>query len=410
MRKLWLVLLVISMTGVGLWVQFRGKPRAEESGWDAHEVVSGTFERRSLFTGTLESVRRESVFSRISQPTAILYLAPEGTLVEPGDMVAVFDASTLRASLVGLERDVSLAEAEKRTLVEAEIPLQLAGLEAESRALRATLEEERRIMLRMEELEGDGLVSGRELETHRARVARLKEDLAALERKTALTREVVHPGRIQQAEAKLESARSQRDLTLQQVRDAEIRAGIAGMVVYLPLHFGGEHRTAREGDTVHRNQEFMHIADMERLVARCLVPENRLSDTRPGSPARVVPEAFPELDLEAQVLSVGSVATTVAGRPSWQKFFTVNLLLFESDPRLRNGMTTRVHIQSRLEPDSLLVPRSHVSWEQDRPHALRLRDGRAERMPLELDGGNDTHFRVVSGLQEGDQILRPRSP
>lgn len=410
MRKLWLIFPVILLAGAGLWLRTRHAPHARTPAAEALTVKRGTFERWSVFSGSLESVEREPVFSRISQPAAILHLAPEGALVEEGDVVAVFDASSLRASLLGQERDLALAEAEKRTLVEAEIPLQLSGLETEARELRAALEEERRIALRMEELETEGLVSKREVADHRARAARREEDLASHERQTALTREVIHPARVQQAEAKLESARRQRDLTLQQVREAEIRAGIAGMVVYLPLHIGGERRTAREGDTLYRNQEFMHIADMDRLVVRCLVPESRLADTRPGSPARVVPEAFPDLEMEAQVLSVGSVATTVAGRPAWQKFFTVTLLLFDSDPRLRNGMTARVHIQSHQEPASLLLPRSHVAWDDNQPFALRMRDGGPERVDLELGGGNDTHFHVVSGLREGDRVLRPQTP
>lgn len=401
------LILFLLAAGAVVWM-LRGGP-ATDSGAnvETHVVEASEFNHWIPFQGTLESMRSENVVSGISQSTAILYLAPEGAHVSEGDLVARFDNSSLQSTLANLERDHTLAVTEHESLTRAEIPLQSAKFQSDLREIAANLAREQRVTERMAELAEQDLVSEAELATHRERVRQLETSLSALEQQRDLTLEILHPARIRQAEAKRESALRQLDLVREQIEGSEIRAGISGMVVYLPLHINGEYRTLREGDSVYRNQPFMQIADMETPVVRCLIPESRISALRPGNPALILPEAFPDIQLQAEIISLGSVARSVPGRPAWQKFFEVTLLLSESDPRLRTGMTVQAHVRARHHPQTVVLPRQLVFWDGDHPHALVRQNGQITRTLLELDGGNDTHFRVASGLQPGDEVLAP---
>jgi len=404
-KRLSLFLLLLLAFGL-----LRFWPRAAAEPETPHTLERGVFEQWTPFLGSLESVRREAHASAISQPAALLMLAPEGALVGADDVVAVLDVAHLQASLAALERDLTLAETELRSLREAELPLQLAVLQEELREAEESLQREERVRPRWEELAEEGLLSPGELQEQAGRIQRLRETAAARRNRLELTRNVLHPARVEQAEARRESARVQVDLLRGQVASAEIRAGLDGMVVHLPLHIGGEYRTAREGDTLFRNQEFLRVADMSHLVVSCLVPEARLALAPAGAEARVTPDAFPDLALRAQVLSVGATAVSVPGRPAREKFFVVSLLLEETDPRLRTGMSARVHIRARLEPDSLLLPRHLVRWEGLNAF-VRVRDPEGIRLqPVELDGGNEQVFRVLGGLNGGELILPPERP
>lgn len=380
---------------------------AREGDVETVEVQVADFEVWTPFQGVLDSVQSESVASSISQPAALLMLAPEGAVVQPGDVVAVFDTSSLEANLATLERDLVLAETEARTLTEAEIPLRRAKLASDLRDARNALAQEMSIRERMIGLAEEGLISPGELAGYQSRLQTGTETVVGLDTQIRLHDEVIAPSQRQQAEARLESARRQLALVRNQMAGARVTATQAGRVVYLPLHISGEFRTVREGDTVYRNQEFMRISDMEHLVVRCEVPESRLSRVPAGAPVRVVPDAFPELEVEGQVLSISSVAIQPAGRPAHAKTFTVTLLLENTDPRLRTGMTLRAHILSERHPQSVLVPRAYVRHLDGTPHVWVHASAGANSVAVTLGSGNQTHFRILDGPEPGTVLRRP---
>ncbi len=385
-----------------------GQP-AGEADLETHRVGLEDFEVWTAFTGVLDAVQSESVASSISQPAALLMLAPEGAMVQAGDVVAVFDTSSLEAELAVLERDAVLAETEFRTLAQAEIPLRRARLKGELREARDGLAREDGVGDRMAELAGDGLISPGELAAYQARVETLRETVGGLETQIRLQEDVVFPAQMEQAEARRESARRQLRIVSDQIAAARVTATRAGRVVYLPLHIGGEFRTVREGDTVFRNQEFMRISDMGQLVVRCEVPESRLARVPAGAAVRAVPDAFPGLELEGQVLSISSVAVQPAGRPAHMKTFTVTLLLFEADPRLRTGMTFRAGVLSERHPDVPVVPRSFVTFEEGTPYVHVRSEPGVRRVPVTLGSGNTTHFRILEGVEAGTVLVRLRA-
>lgn len=384
-------------------------PGPEETA-PTHTVSEGLFEVWLPLSGTLESLRSENIVSSISQSTTILYLAPEGARVAPGDLVARFDSAALQQTLANLERDATLAASELTALQSAELPLQAAQLDNETAELAARLRQEEAITNRMRDLAERELISPPEFDAHQERLRRLQTELAAKEHQRDLTRNTLHPARIQQATAKRDTADRQLQLVREQIQGAEIRAGIPGTVVYLPLHIHGDYRTLREGDTVHRNQPFMQIADMSQPVVRCLVPEAGLSTLRPGLPAVITPDAFPDVKLPSEIIAIGSTARSMPGRPAWQKFFEVSLLLEEADPRLRTGMSVRAMTRTHHHPRATLLPRHLVDWADNTPTVRVLENGHPVRRTLEIDGGHPTHFHVRSGLQPGEQVLTPPMP
>lgn len=392
--------LLLCGSGCGEW----GGERAVDAGGETVRAVVADFEQWTAFQGRLDAVESEPVVSSISQPTALLMLAPEGAAVEAGDVVAVLDTSSLEASLAALERDLVLAEAEARTLLEAEIPLRRAKVQAELREARTAWSQEEGVGERMGALAEEGLISEGELAAYAARVEGLRARVADVERQARLQEEVVIPGQRAAAEARVTGARRQLELVREQVAGARVTASQAGRVVYLPLHVNGEFRTVREGDTVYRNQEFMRISDLGQVVVRCEVPESRLSRVPAGAEVRVVPDAFPELELRGQVLSVSSVAVQAAGRPAHVRTFTVTVLLEGSDPRLRLGMTVRAHVLSERVPGSVVVPRAWVRHVDGVPTVWRADGGTAA---VRLGGGNETHFRIVEGVEAGAVLRRP---
>lgn len=383
-------------------------PPAREEATAETLVTRGRFERGSTFPGTVVAAQRELLASSLSQPAALLWLAPEGARVAAGDVVARLDVTPLLPALATLQRDVTLATAERATLLEAEFPLQIAALQEEMRDVQEQLRLAEEALPLWQALAEEALLSPAELREQETRLQRLRETLTARQQRLDLLQQVTHPNRLLQAEARLEGAQRQAALLEDQIAAAELRAGMDGMVVHVPLHLSGEFRTAGPGDQLFRNQTFLQIADVSTLVVSCLIPEAALGRVPPQAPARVTPLAYPELSLAAQVMHIGTAATTQPGSPAREKFFAVTLLLKEPDPRLRIGMTAQVRIQDRLDPQAVLLPRAWVDWQTGEPRVrLRQADGSSRWQAVTLLDGNETHFRVRDGVQPGDRLLRP---
>lgn len=394
---------------LGLLPGLGGPPDVQAAAADdaRHTIDRGEFSLWTSCEGSLQAERRASLYSRISQPTAILQLAPEGSYVEAGDLVASLDRSSLDQSLVNLERDHALATAELETLLKAEIPFERVTAANDLDALRYDRQKQGRVVENTLALHGDGLVSDQELEGQQMLLANLDRQVAFAENRQETLRTIVHPAREAKARAQLDATLRQLELLREQAEGARLTAPFAGMVIYLPLHLDGEFRNVREGDTVYRNQKIIQVADMESLLVQCLVPEAGISLVRPGCSAVVTPTAFPDLRLHGTVDTIGSVAMSVSGRPAWQKFFNVVIRLEASDERLRSSMSVYVQVLSRHDPSALVIPRGLVAWDRGQPWCRVIEAGSPRRRDLVLGSGNDTHFLIEGGLAEGDSVVPP---
>ena len=362
----------------------------------------------SQYQGTIHSVREQPVFSQLSQRASVTHLVEEGTLVEPGDLLVRFDQVEMERQISELEKEQVLASATLQSLEQAEIPLAIADLESELQEARMKHRREDALYRNTLQLQEKDLVAVFEVEQQRLKLDGVAKQMARIEQRIKVNGEIVHPLQLRRSRAALASAELKLEIARDQMSNALIHATSSGMIVYQPLHIDGEFRTIREGDSVFRNQKFMIVADMDHLEVTCQVPEAQLSHVSVGNPVVLTPMAFPHLRLEGIVYRVGTMAHAVAGKPSWQRFFTVRVRLDGGHERLRSGMSVYAQILSYRQDNALVVPRGYVDWEQDKPYCLVRAGSRdVERRNVELGASNAELFEIVAGVNEGDLLSRP---
>lgn len=357
--------------------------------------------------GTIESAGSDDVYSTLSQRATIVSLAPEGEPVQAGDEVVRFDSAPIVKSMFALERDYALAEAALLQLREADIPISLSELEERLLEPQTALADETAYLHELKQLMEEDLVSPAEVRQQEAKVTRLEQQLGGIEHRIKLTETHIHPASLARAEAALESARKELEFAREELASCIVYAPRDGVIIYKPIHMDGEFRTVRVGDAVYRNQSFLIVADMDRLLVRCHVPEGKLARVVEGNEARVSPLPYPDLLLQGHVERVGAMAHAIAGKPAWQKFVTIDVQLEESHPRIRSGMSAFVHVLNHYDEEALRIPRPAVYWKEGRAYT-RVRDGGTiTEVALELGPGNETHFVVRGGVREGQFVLYP---
>lgn len=369
-------------------------------------VERGPLQVWATYTGRIEARRVHTLRSQLGGQATLVELAPDGANVRAGEVIARFDPTRVEREIVRLEAAYAAARSEYDMLREADGPLKIADLERQCADARARADEEAALLADSRQLAAEGLLSERDLRQQETRAAQAAARASQLDQQLRLTREFLLPLNLEQARARLSAAERELELARQERRACDVIAPADGILGHLPTHIGGEFRTARVGDMLHLNQAFLILPDLSQLIVIITVPEAELGRIPVEAEAVVTPIAFPELSLSAHVENVGATAQSIAGKPSWQRFFPASVALRQGDPRLRVGMSATVRILSYANERALLVPRAAVQWQGGQARVrVRKANGAVDDRPIAVGRANATRFEVLDGLAEGEEVV-----
>lgn len=132
------------------------------------------------------------------------------------------------------------------------------------------------------------------------------------------------------AEARLENAQAQL---------AAAEAALANLNLLAPFDGTIAKVSVAIGETVLPNRTVLVIADFSAwYVETTDLTENEVVSIDIGQTALIVPDALPELEMSAEVETIGETYQLMAGDVT----YTARLLLSDPDPQLRWGMTVEV--------------------------------------------------------------------
>ena len=432
------------------------------------EVREGAFRVSITEAGTLQALRSVTYASSIqSNQAKITALAPEGKLVQKGDLLVLFDAAPFEEEIRRNQALLAQAEAElakaredlklqaiqnREEQLAAELRVEKSDLELkdvqqgkglvkEEEAAQAVTNAERELqkaetaLADLRPLLAEGFITRTELERAEQLVARSREDLElARRRKDALvgfgrplelsqarsdaqsSRETLRQlesassSRVAQKQAAIASAQSRiqeaaarLELAKQQLARCEVRAEVPGIVVYKDVFFGSEQRKPQVGDQVWANQPLIILPDIQKMVVETRVRETDVHKVERNQKVAVRVEAYPDLRLAGAVTLVGTLAQEEKERRG-TKFFSVTVQIKESEPRLRPGMTARVEIEVEERKRALYVPLDAV-FERD-GRSVVYPAGRSPRAREVVLGPSNADFVVIEkGLAKGERVL-----
>jgi multidrug efflux pump subunit AcrA (membrane-fusion protein) len=421
-----LVLIVIAAGTAFVW-------RAATDATFTATVRRGKLVARLTETGVLKPAQSIIYRSPLSgRETEIVFLAPEGTLVAEGDLL-------VRLETTELERELERAI---RDLREARVNLQLAAVEVQEGKGRieslaegegALGVEETRSQLRLAEkkverlrTEHEGLLPLMERgfitrdELHRAafELEQAEADLALAKRKAKILIEQTHPRDQQRARLLLVQKQAQAENARARQQEAEARVQALrmaiegcsiytrepGLVVYEDFLGAGRRRKIRVGDRVTPSQGLVTIPEVERMLVEASVREADMHRVKPGQPAVIRLDAFPDARFPGRVARVGTLARSTSPQPFEGKRFDMIVEVDPTEAELRPEMTARVEVLVGEREDVLLVPVNAVFERNGELVCHVLGSFGAETRHVELGDSDGLVVEVVAGLSEGDQV------
>ena len=265
-------------------------------------------------TGNVEPIRAVEVTSKASGEVLRLYV-DVGDEVEPGALLAEVDPRDVRNAFDQAEADLDVA--------------------------RARLEISQAQLERSEQLLRSGVISTQEHESRNLDFANSR--------------------------ATLVKAETNHELAQLRLDDVIIRAPLAGTVLAKNVEEGQVIQSASQN--VSGGTTLVIMANLESMQVRTLVDETDMGEIRPGMPANVTVEAYPEQTFVGIVEKIEPQAIVQQN----VTMFPVIVQLDNNSGLLRPGMNAEVEVELAQAVGVLLIPNNAVVTPQDaQPAAMVL--------------------------------------
>jgi RND family efflux transporter MFP subunit len=357
----------------------------------------GLFEDAIELTGTAESPN-DALLSP-DAPGTLTYVAPVGTAVRRGGVVARVRASAQQAGVSqaragAAQAQAGIAQAEA-AVAQAEAGVRAARAQREAAQSQLDLAQDQ--YSRQLPLVRDSILSPLEfrgvesqLANARAQAAQADAGIAQAEGQLRAAREGVQAARAQAgaASAGVESAQAQ-------LANTVIRAPFSGVV---------EQRVMEPGELASPGQPVVRLVGAGGVKIAAGVPERYASEIEVGSPVRVIPAAYDAEPRGGRVTFVG-----LAVDPQ-SRTFPVEIAVANDDRTLKPEMVVRLELTRSVLRDAITVPTEAVVRDERGESVFVVEEDsagvpRAARRPVELGPTSGTEVVLTAGVRPGERII-----
>lgn len=327
----------------------------------------------------------------------ILRIAADGTKVKPGDMIVEFDKTKTeqdlaqyRSTLKYSTADIDQTRAQSRITEEQDLTaVSKARFDLESAKLDAGKQE---------------IVSKIEGEEAKLKVRNAEQALREAEQKLNSDRAAAKAsiqGKVQTSrKAAFDVQRAETALSKMM-----LKAPTAGMVSLVPVWHGGNVSPFKPGDRAWPGTPLAELPDPGSIRISAHVDETERGRLMPKQLVTVHLDAIPDRQFTGRIEDISALATEdfTAGWPI-PRDFDVRIILDDSDPRLKPGMTAQVMVIVDRVRDALAIPVQASFQKEGETLAYVWNGSKFRSQPIEISRRSGDRVLVAKGLQPGDRI------
>jgi membrane fusion protein (multidrug efflux system) len=177
-----------------------------------------------------------------------------------------------------------------------------------------------------------------------------------------------------------------------------IRAPFPGYVAERNLDTGA-YVTSATASTSTMSRGIMSLHDVSTVRVLIEVVERDIPLVKVGQKAELRAEAYPDQVFE------GTVTRIVQALNRATRTMTVEIDLPNKDRRLKGGMFARVEVMVGTHHQALQIPIDAVSRLEDEQYIYVVRDGKAQRVDVEIGTHSGNLVEITKGLTGHEQII-----
>lgn len=322
-------------------------------------------------------------------------LVPEGSIVEEGDIILVFDDTQLNIELSNHKASFRSAD---RRIDRTQIQSTIESGSIEVMREVAELERDNVSSFKIEDL---SIYSRLEILEEEVKKTEAEETILFADASLMLRGEYYDiEERILDVEKKQVAGKIGRVET--SLGNLVLRAPIGGLIIYKKNWRGS---TVAVGDTLWPGNVVMSIVDPASTALSAFVLEKDAAGLEVGTSARIAVDAKPDRTFEGRLTSIAEISRPIEPN-SPVKYTEVKIEIDDGDPDLlKPGMKGEARVVTGRLENAIVVPRSALRGEPDSPFLVLENGGSFVRRAVSLGPGNLVLVSVTEGLEGGERIL-----
>ncbi len=353
-------------------------------------------------SGKVEPIATVNIGSEASGRLVSLYV-DQGDQVKAGQVLARMRTDEKQASLAQAKGQLAEAQAEYTKVRNGNRSEEISRARAQVKSAQAQVNLTTKQLKRYRLLAQEGAIAQKDLDEYitenQSANASLQEAQQQLQELTKGSR----PEDIEQAAAKVATARAKIKEVQAQLDAAVIRAPFDGIVTQKYANIGAiitPTMLASETSSSSTPTSILELASgVEVLVD---VPEANISRIQVGQPVKIIADSYPNRTFEGKVRQIDPKAVVEDKVTSFQ----VRVKLLTGQSELRSGMNLDAIFMGTSINDALMVPTVAITTRNNQMGVLVADEqGKAKFQPVKVGITQDGQTQILQGLKSGERVF-----
>jgi RND family efflux transporter MFP subunit len=363
-----------------------------------YEVKRGEFLDSEQFRGEVKALKSVTLSAPAEAgDLQIMKISTEGAVVKTGDVVVEFDKTKTEQDLAQFRSSLKSAEA---TIEQSRAQARLTEEEDKTNVLKARFEVEAAKL----EASKQEIVSKIEGEEAKLKLADAEQKLREAETKQksdeALNKATIESSEQASTKAKYDVQRAERALG-----QMSLRAPSAGTISVLQHWVGSNMAPYRAGDRTWPGAAIAELPDATTLRISARVDETERGRLSTGLPVSVQLNAIPDRQFTGHIERISEIASLdFSGGWPITRNFTLEILLDQTDPRFKPGITGQVTVVVDHVANAISIPSQAVFQKSGQSVAYVWSGSQFEERQVELGRKSGDKVLIAKGLGVGELV------
>jgi len=342
-----------------------------------------------VMSGELESVNSTGIKSpsNWNLQYQIIYLPEEGTFVNEGDTVVIFDTKQVESQLLESRKKLEKYQQELK-----EILLKNRQEVKERENGISSLKIQKKIVLNqleMSKYNSDTEQKNAELELEKTKINlnKSEEDLNA--------QYILNKNSENEVLLKIKQTEIEVERNLNMLKDMYLTTPKSGLVVYQRQGWRRDDDKVKEGDTVHPMSQLLAIPDLNNMRTVVLLNEVDLNLVEVGIPAIITIEAYPDTQFTGEVSYMSRIADREPYAEQLKSYSVYVNINSNENFRLKPGLSAKVEIFTRNFNSVFKIPSWCLFLENDHEYVLTENE---DKIPVQIEYLQDGNAIVTGDL------------
>jgi len=226
-------------------------------------------------------------------------------------------------------------------------------------------------------------------------VQKAKINLAKLEKNLERSKNLFDGGTLSEqqrddAQTLYDDAKVQLEQAEKQLADATIKAPISGII---------SKKLFEKGEFINVGSPVVTLVDISKLKIKLNVSEINVYQLKIGDKAKITTDVYPGTNFEGNI-------SYISPKGDETHNYAVEIQIANSSQYpLKSGTFANVLIELPAGGEALYIPREALLGSVKDANVYVVENGKAKLRRIVVGGGNDKFLKVISGLNENEQVI-----